>query len=226
VKAQMGSLQQQSYAVTPDSAEGETFKKGGLIPIVTDGSYFLTQIKKHAVVSGLMLNDEIYDAASALLERVRDEHRALHRAIGLSAHPELIYAASYQDGMIHALERAVEMRGSGRYSQRGRNLAAIRGYLDWRKEKLKKGVYEDVAYIDGYVNALTYLLTDLKERRKIPIPLYYAFGVNADLVTLDDFRTALKHRPAAHKASLARARRWSRKLSPGSAVEFHHPPWL
>jgi len=226
VTTQMGSMRKQSYVVTPDPSEEERFRKAGLIPVITDGTHFLNQIKKHAVAKGYMLDDEMYDAASDLLERVRLEHRKLHRKFELSSHPELIYAASYQDGIMHALERVIELRGSGLYSQTGRNSVSIKGYLNWKKEKRRLGMYEDVAYIDGYVNALTYLLMNPRERKEVGIPFYYAFGINAVIFTLDDFRRALNRWPAAHKASLRRARRFSRRLSPGSSVEFHHLPWL
>jgi hypothetical protein len=226
VKAQMDSLHKQSYVVTPATAEIERFKEAGLIPIITDGWYFLSELKKQAVTKGLMLDDEIYDAAAALLELVREEHHSVHNAIKALDHPELIYAASYQDGMIHALERAVEMRGTGHYSQQGRILGWITAYSEWQREKLQHGVYEDVAYIEGYVNGLTYLLTDRKQRRKLRVPLYYMFGVKLEVVKLTDFIANLKRNPAAHKASLKRARFWLRKASDPASIEFHHPPWL
>lgn len=226
VKEQMGSFHKQSYVITPYKDEGNRFKGEGIFPIITDGTYFLSQIKKHAVAEGIMLGDEIYDAASDLLELVLEEHRALHSAIKASDFPELIYAASYQDGMMHALERAITMRGTGQYSDGARTARIIEAYLEWEKEKLHRGVYEDVAYIEGYVNGLTYLLADHKQRKKAKIPLYYAFGVSTDIVSLNDFIATLKKRPSAHKASLKRARRWLRKLSEPRSVAFHHPPWL
>jgi SIR2-like domain len=226
VKAQMGPLRKQGYVVTPDDGEARIFKEAGLIPMITDGAGFLVQTKKHAVAEGVMLPDDIYDAASRLRELVSLEHEVLHRAVKASRHPELIYAASYQDGMMHALGRAVEMRGTGQYSQPHRLLGAIEAYLRLEKEKLRNGVYEDVAYIEGYINALVYLLADCKQRRRPRVPLYYMFGVRVDIINLRDFIAALKRNPNAHKASLRRARRRLRMLSDPGSVEFHHPPWL
>jgi len=226
VKAQMDSLHKQSYVVTPAAAESHKFKAAGLIPIITDGWYFISQMKKHAVSNGIMLDDEIYDVASDLYDRVREEHHSMYNAIKLSNHPQLIYAASYQDGMMHALGRALEMQGTGQYSNECRIQRSIRAYLELEKEKLHDGVYEDVAYIEGYLNALTYLLMDRKQRKKARLPLYYMFGVNADVVKMADFIASLKHNPTAHKASLKRARRLLRKASDPTSIEFHHPPWL
>ena len=227
VKSQMGALQKQAYVVTPDVEGAKKFKKAGLIPVTTDGTFFVEQIKKHALaIDPCWLGDEIYDAASDLLERVLREHHALHRAIKVVDHPELIYAASYQDGIVHALERAVELRGSGQYSHAHRIQGVIHSYLEWQRDKLRCGIYEDVAYIEGYINALAYLLAKRKERTKVRIPLYFMFGVETEIFGLRDFITMLKRKPNAHEASLRRARRELRALSQPDSVEFHHLPWL
>ena len=105
-------------------------------------------------------------------------------------------------------------------------MRVIRSYLGWKKEKLRLGVYEDVAYIEGYINGLTYLIANRDQRELRRIPLYYMFGVHRDIVSLAEFKAALKQRPKAHKASFARASRFLRRLSSPNLVEFHHPPWL
>jgi hypothetical protein len=55
VKSQMGALQKQAYVVTPDAEEAKKFKGAGLIPITTDGTFFIEQIKKHAVANKSVL---------------------------------------------------------------------------------------------------------------------------------------------------------------------------
>src|SRR4029077_13671125 len=226
VKERMNSLHKQAYAVTPFKDESKKLEQAGLIPIVTDGTYFLRQIKAHAVNKKVMLDDRLYDAASDLLDRVQKEHLRLHLKVKAKDHPELIYAASYQDGMIHALERAANMRGTGEYSNAPRVHGVIRSYLRWRKDKLRVRNYEDVAYIDGYVNGLTFLMLDRKERRGLQPPMYYMFGPGAPIWSLADFVRRLKRSPNVHRASSARARRRVNKLAHPEALEFHHPPWL
>jgi len=226
VKERMNSLHKQAYAVTPFKEESKEFEQAGLIPIITDGSYFLRQIKTHAVNKGAMLDDGLYEAASDLLDRVEEEHRRLHLKVKLKDHPELIYAASYQDGMMHALGRAVNMRGTGEYSNGPRVHDVIHAYLQWRKEKLRVRNYEDVAYIDGYVNALKFLMLDRKERQGLKPPLYYMFGSKGLIWSLADFVRRLKHPSSIHGAPSERARRYVSKLSHAEALEFHHPPSL
>jgi hypothetical protein len=226
VKEQMNSLHKQAYVVTPFAEECEKFRTAGFIPIQTDGTFFFTQVKAHAVIQGVMLHDEIYDAASELLELVLMEHGLLHETIKVSDYPEVIFAASYQDGMMHALERAIEMRGTGQYSHHCRSTGAIRAYLTLQKEKLKQGLYEDVAYIEGYINALMYLLMSKNERDAVQVPIYFMFGVKDNIYDFTEFSAQLQLKSNAHKTAHKRALRYLKSLSDPDSVEFHHPPWL
>jgi SIR2-like protein len=224
VTKQMKSLHRQAYVVTPFQSEAEEFRKDGLIPIVTDGTYFVRQIKQHAVHNQLLLDDGLYSAASELLWRVREEHDLLHEKLKPSKFPQLLYASAYQDGLMHALERCIAMRASGHYSKAQSIVPKLHSYLKWQKEKLKHGVYEDVAYIEGYLNGLFYLVFDAKDRKAIPI--YYAFGTQETFRTLPQFVRFMKANPKAHQASLRRALRNYSKYSDPDSIVIHHPPWL
>ncbi|MGO9014349.1 MAG: SIR2 family protein [Dissulfurispiraceae bacterium] len=226
VKKQMNSLHRQAYVVAPSAEDCEKFRIAGLMPIQTDGTFFFAQVKEHAVAQGTMIDDGIYNAASELLEIVVMDHCLLHETIRISDHPEVIFAASYQDGMIHALERAISMRGTGQYSHRCRITEPIKAYQKWQKEKLSQGIYEDVAYIEGYINGLTYLLMNKAEREAVRVPVYYMFGVKDNIGDLADFCARLRRNPNAHKAACKRALRYLESLSEPKSAEFHHPPWL
>lgn len=226
VKEQMNSLHKQAYVVTPFAEDCEKFKAAGLIPIQTDGTFFFSHVKAHAVAQGVMLDDEIYNAASKLLDVVFMEHNLLHKAIKVIEYPEVIFASSYQDGMMHALERAINLRGTGEYSHHCRIRAGAEAYLKLQKEKRRDGKYEDVAYIEGYINALTYLLMDKEDREEVQVPIYYMFGIKANIGNLIEFSVEIKHNPIAHKAAHKRALSYLKRLSDPNSVEFHHPPWL
>lgn len=226
VKASMGQFHRQAYAVTPFKEEREKLEWAGLVPIITDPAYFIRQIKAHAVGKKAMLDDSLYSAAADLLDRVVKEHGRLHVKVKVKDHPELIYAASYQDGMIHALERAVNMRRTGEYSDGRRTHGVIHGYLGRREEKLHARNYEDVAYIDGYINALKFLMLDPGERPNLQPPLYYMFGWKGFVWSLTEFMRCLKHAPNLHRESSARARRYANRLAGSADLEYHHPPWL
>ena len=226
VRKQLKDFHRQSYVVTTSVADGERFKQDGFLPIVTDGTFFIQQLKKHCVATGVLLSDEIYGVATSLLDEVYTAHCEMHEIHSFADHPQLIYASSYQDGICHALERMVNMRRTGEYSDPTRTRRIVDLYLDIRKDKLKNRIYEDVAYVDGYINGLAYTLFDDEKRMRTKVQLYYGFGVKHDITSPEQFSELLPQLPQLHKASFRRARNFVKsKVDPGGLI-FHHPPWL
>ena len=226
VSEQMNGLQRQAYVITPFESERGKIENLGLIPIITDGSFFISQIKEHFISKGIMLSDSIYLEAEELLSIITEHHDALYEHFKCSDHPQIIITASYQDGMIHALERVINLRSTGENSHSCRIIGVFEPYEKWKKEKLKAKKYEDVAYIEGYLNGLLFLLLTKKEKDEFKHPpLYYAFG--ADIIPeVKDFKKIIKKLPKMHKASYLRSKKLVNKLSLSEGIVFHHPPWL
>lgn len=175
---------------------------------------------------GLLLDDSIFYYADDLLYHVKEEHLLLHETIDITEYPQLMYAAFYQDGVIHALERALNMRYSGQYSHAYRLQNIIHTYIDIQKKMRSNGNYENVAYIKGYISGLTYLLLDNKKREKVEFPLYYSFGCKHDIFSIDEYKEHINNNPDAHKASIKHAKKRLKELSDPASVDLHHPPWL
>lgn len=226
VKKQMNALHKQAYVVTPFIEDCEKFRAAGFIPIQTDGAYFIAQVKAHAIAQRTLLDDNIFDSAMELLYGVQIEHGLLNETVKVSDFPEVIFAASYQDGLMHALERAIEMKGSGKYSHRCQVAGVAKAYLKLQKVKLKRGVYEDVAYIEGYINGLTYLLMTEDERSSVRVPMYFMFGSKDEISDVSGLIKRLSASPAPHKAAHKRALVYLNRLADPASAEFHHPPWL
>lgn len=227
VSQQMQAFKRQAFVISPFQDECKKFKTKGLHPINTDGTYFFSELKKHCVQLGLMLSDNIYNEASMMKSIVNDEHSYFHEKLTCFTAPQMIYATSYQDGLLHAFERVCEMRGSGEYSRHDRIASVINGYEKIRKEKLRDKRYDDVAYIEGYMNALIFLILEKKFKDKIKsFPLYFAFGYKKDLVCFNDYKKIIKQLPKLHQASFKAASKIVGSLTSKSGVVFHHPPWL
>jgi NAD-dependent SIR2 family protein deacetylase len=226
VKKQMDQLHKQAYIVTPFEADAEKFRELGLIPIITDGSYFLSLVKEHAVHNELMLSDSIFEYAADLLEEVREEHINLHEQISAVEFPQVIHTTTYQDGLMHALERAIEMRNSGTYSHRCKLSQVASAYDDIKTSSLRNKAYNTVAYIEGYLNGLLFLLLDEEEREEIYVPLYFAFGSKDEVFDFESLKEFLVSKPNAHKASLKSAKKILDSVNDPESIVFHHPPWL
>ena len=154
-----------------------------------------------------MLADDRYDAVAIELRdvaRARDELAT----INMRDHPEVIYAHSYQDGLLHAFERVLARFKTGEYSDPTRIEALIGAYEPIREAKMREGAYWDVAYINGYTNALAWLVSPEEDRAGLP--MFFVFGEEA-LFTFEQYKvrhlrpSGCTSPPTAWPADLPRA---------------------
>ena len=226
VKTQMDLLHRQAYVVTPFEDEAKRFEEAGLIPIVTDGTYFLELVKNEGEIQDLLLPDLAYTFSSYMLDDIEDEHIELSSKIKNTDCPEVIYAACYQNGVMHALQRIHKNKHSGEYSHPCRLKSLINEYKKIQSEKRKEKKYTGVAYIEGYIMGLIFHLFNCFEEDDFEIPKYFAFGAKVELYTFEDFIGFIKENPQAHKASLNQAKRYLSSLNQPDDIVIHHPPWL
>ncbi|MCK4950623.1 MAG: SIR2 family protein [Gammaproteobacteria bacterium] len=226
VREQMNLLHRQAYVVTPFQADADRFNGAGLIPIVTDGAYFIELLKDHAVKQNQLIPDLHFKNVNILLDEVEDEHSLLYERLKNSEYPQVIYAGSYQDGLMHALQRALETRYSGQYSDKCRLISLIESYRDIKSDKLGSKNYSDVAYIEGYINGLFFVLIGSEDWDGDQPPKYFAFGTKDCLHDFDSFFEFIQDKPQAHKASINYAKRLMKRCDNPDDVVFHHPPWL
>jgi hypothetical protein len=211
------------YMVTLDSAAKEMYSDKNITPIITDATYFISVLKKILIDEGSILNDDILYSVDLLLERVRAIHEKIAKKFSLIKYPELIYTLSYQDGLIHSIERVVARRKTGEYSCPGCLINIINSYSKLRKVKLKAKKYADVAYIDGYVENLGYLLGDMIENYSFSP--YYLYGYEGVIADYEEFSTLVNKRNIYHKAANKMAEKFIRKSGCENDI-YHHTPFL
>jgi hypothetical protein len=154
-----------------------------------------------------MYSDAVYEAAAELLPQVQEAHVQLYDDLNMFDHPGIILCACYQDGMMHGLKRILRRRNCGEYSHPCKILGTASAYARLRSEKLKAKRYDDVAYIDGYVNALMYVeVAGSDEPENIP-PLFHAPGFDGVLCTIEEYRRLLPRMPKLHKGAFRYAQR-------------------
>lgn len=221
--SEMRGLRPHSYIVTLTKATQNRLLEKGLTPIYTDGTFFVSKIKERLVADRHMLDDERFGGVERLLARLLKIHHNELSKISIRKYPDNIFGLCYQDGLMDCLERILGLVKTGEYSHRERVLKTANTYeFQVRPEKLANGRYHDVAYIDGYVNGLFYLLADNQIRKAIPI--YYAFGHRAGNLNqyMRALRTSNSSSRAEHRWSVAAAR----KLPDNGEFVFHHKPFL
>ena len=211
-----------AYIVSLDRSAESRFRSLGLTPIFTDAALFIEVIKQHLEGDGHSMPDERFRDIPLALTRVLAEHRHLHDHFQASTTPEIVYCSAYQDGLIHALERIMARSHTGQYSHRCDIAAQLQLYEKIRKEHLRRGLYYDVAYIEGYMNGLLYLLVDDGARKQLP--LYFIYGRANQPSTLKQYERRISKARNGNKAAAALAKRIAGKLGPSD--EAHHRPFL
>ncbi len=223
IQEELGELAPRAYIVTLDKGSDSRFREIGLNPIYTDAAYFLSGVKKHLEKNGHYLPDERFDGVSDVLQRVMEAHEQLSHILKSSEIPAAIYCAIYQDGLLHALERIIDMKKTGEYSHICLVIGKLKEYERIRSEKVKSRQYTDVAYVDGYSNGLLYLLVDDRTRREVPI--YYLYGLRDQLTTVRHFKRAVREAKSIHKGASAHAKKVVAKRL-GKNDVIHHTPFL
>jgi NAD-dependent SIR2 family protein deacetylase len=221
---EMGQLMPHGFIVTLDKKGEKKYRELGLTPIFTDATYFISVLKNHAVQNKHMLPDEVFEEVLRELEAVQEAHQKLWNEFNIIENPDIIYAASYQDGLIHAFERILAIKNSGYYSDRFNITRTIYGYKELRRAKLSARKYFDIAYIDGYINGLLYLVFDSETREDLP--LYYIFGRKDQPVTFNEYIELRRNAFDCHKSAYKYAMHIVQEKGYNKKIIFHHPPFL
>lgn len=172
----------------------------------------------------LKIHGSIHSLGSILATRSDyAAHEQLHSKFDITANPQVIYCAMYQDGLMHALERIADMKRTGEYSHRCRVIDKICSYERIRKERVAERRHPDVAYIDGYSNGMLYLLLDDRDRKALP--LFYVYGNRDQPTRLPRYRQALRAAGLGRLGALRLAKEIVTKRL-GVGDELHHTPFL
>jgi NAD-dependent SIR2 family protein deacetylase len=223
LRKEMKGILPHAYIITLDKHLKEKFSKLNITPIITDATYFISIIKKHLIKDKLVLDDERCDGLYKALFLINSAHEKLYKYLNYTKNPEIIFTACYQDGLIHAFERAIAKKNTGYYSNPFNIFNAIQSYEKIRKDKVRKKNYLDVAYSDGYIAGLFYIVADNKERKNLP--LFYVFGANKDIKTFKEYLKEIKSGNIYHKSAYKFAKKTTEQID-SKDLTLHHSPFL
>jgi hypothetical protein len=91
-----------------------------------------------------------------------------------------------------------------------------------RKDMVREKRYGDVAYVDGYTNALYFLLADDGTRKLMP--RYYVYGAKDQPVTLREFEKIRRQAKTLHKSAYQRVLKGRKRMT--ELVPQHQPYFL
>lgn len=221
VTKEMNGFRPHSYIVTLQESGLENFHSMGITPICTSGAHFLRTIKNHLSRDGAMIPDTTFNDIAAILYKLEKIHKKTSD-LDLRRYPTAILSGSYQDGLLHALQRTLRKRKSGEYSCGHCVQIKVNLYEEIKRRKIREKNYYDAAYVEGYQNGLTALICS-KDLRKF-LPFYFIYGLKHQPPNWREFISCLKVATTFHKSAF----KWCEKMvksdryAPG--IVFHHPP--
>ena len=222
LKSEMKELNPHAYLVTLDSSSKDKFKNKNITVIETDATYFIKILKEKLVECEYLLSDKIFEGIPNILDFIIDEHNKIYERLSSNSYPEIHLTACYQDGLIHAFERILSTYKTGMNSNEEQIINSMHSYEHIIEDKEKKGLYHDVAYFEGYLNGISYLVFDEDQRKNLPI--YFLFGVKKDIKTFRGYKKILMDkRRKKHGPSYKYAKNLLLKKD---GLVVHHTPFL
>jgi hypothetical protein len=214
-----------SYFVSPNIDRTKIEKLPiPLIPIETDGAYFFEQIRLHLEHLSRLVPERAFEACENILVRIRDEHIRTADAFLNTRHPLLIFTLSYQDGLIHGLQRIIDRRKIGEYHCFGHLQNLVRGYDQKTVNYKRKRDFWNSYYSEGYGDAILLLLIASSEKKLKGPPIFGHHG-NIDFGSLSSILRF--PRRLINKSHLLVAKRIIRRLSGGAQFLIpDHMPYV
>jgi hypothetical protein len=106
----------------------------------------------------MIVRDEAFQSCDEFLDELISQHIKTADAYLRTKHPLLVFALSYQDGLVHALKRINTRHRTGEYHNPNRVIGTVHGYEHKASHFLKRKDYWNAAYAMGYQNGLMLLL--------------------------------------------------------------------
>lgn len=154
-----GKYANKYYLVTLDKRwEGSL----NIHPIITCGTNFIHKLKNILVNMGQLRPDNLYRKSECLNQITIKKHTKFveenHKQ--LKSHPEILLSIAYQDGIIHAYQRAMNDSTNGKYLIPDYLHRSIFSYQKLIENEILEGKIDKASYYYGYQNGLISLLEE------------------------------------------------------------------
>jgi hypothetical protein len=151
-----------------------------LVPIETDGAFFLETVRKILSETGQIIPEAAFDACDLFLGDIAEAHNKTADAFLRTKHPLLVFALSYQDGLIHALQRIARQKRTGEYHSHSRVHSMVHAYEHKVEMFRKERDLWNASYAMGYQTGLLMLLVNSDSDADVTPPMLdFPFSVGA-----------------------------------------------
>lgn len=224
LKNEMGSVFPHIYIVTIDPELEKRLNYDHCTTIVTSGEYFLHSLKNALKENGSIVNIDVENAVDISLSITNELHEKISK-IDINAFPSVIYTLSYQDGLIHALERFLQMNKTGEYNRPGYIGSLANQYQIIAKRCHAAKNYWDESYYEGYINGLVLIAAFGQNSDVIDkFPFIYLPNSKLDLNDLEIYHAELE-RISSGNSQYHKFAQKIVKTQCGVGMVMHHPPY-
>lgn len=219
---EMGGMIPQAYiiAFTEDSAA--RFREMGMTPIVTDATYFMENLRKHMVERGLLLDENRFDGVRMKGAEIEAKHEALS-GLDRQLAPAILYTSMFHDGVLSAFSHVLASKATGTFYDPHRVSHLMHEINKSIAEMESLGRYEDVAYLQGQLDAYFFIVASDEVRQSFPS--YFVFGVEEAILTEEAFLEDASRAAELHPKAYERARTILEKHG-GDGLAIHHTPHM
>jgi hypothetical protein len=224
LQAEMKEIMPHIYIVTIDEQLSTKLNYKNATYILTDGTYFLHQLKLDMIERNLIENCDTLPIIKVVNNAINELHDKIAH-ISINTYPCVIYCLAYQDGIIHAFERFIQLYNTGNYNIPGIMSSTVRAYDGIKQKCTDSKNYWDEAYYEGYLNGLI-LIASCEENQDIIKEFPYTYLPNAKCVlnSYDTFFMELKRVTKKDDKYHMYAKAIIEKLKEPDMV-VHHPPY-
>jgi hypothetical protein len=227
VRTGLGAFARTHYLISPylTPEDEERLSTLNIVGVRTDATHFLQVVKEHMSTRYPYAKDESFAKIGGALDLAYAEHFGFTDSFRPSEAPHLVFATVYQDGVIHALQRIIDMRKTGEYSDLHRLSHQLDKYEEMISEYLTKRDYWEYAYFSGYLVGLEFfILCNMPDREDNPdLPMYFHPGLGP--LDRDEFAQKVRGCPEVHKGALKQAQRLLKQPRWANADVVQHLPW-
>lgn len=224
LRTEMKDIFPHIYVVTLNNQISNYLNYKNSTYILTDGTYFLHQLKLILKEENLIENCDTVPIIEYMNYEVLKLHEEISK-LNIHQYPCVIYCLAYQDGSMHAFERFTQLYSKGEYNIPGRISALTRKYFEIVNDCVDSKNYWDAAYYEGYLNGLV-LIASCKKNPDIikEFPSLYLPNAKKQIDSYEVFLAELKRVSRGadkyQKYAISVAER-----SKGQDMVVHHPPY-
>jgi len=170
--------------------------------------------------------DDVYKAANSLYKDALEKHVQFVESMTVLETPQMLFTAFYQDGLLESLARAIHYWDDGKYLNASELKDVLDSYANIYEEMESEGQYEDLAYIEGYVNGIVFILSAGETGKIVEPPFYFAFGSDQDIFERNDYKKIFPMLQEMNPESYKRAEELIMRMNDPQNAVYQHRPWL